>query len=234
MHRQAACLVALLLTGAVPAVFNGESTDQPRTHERTEHFDRDPDWDHHNNESVTKRTIRQDFGFSPTAHAGGKPGEMGGFITPAAEPAYYAKKLPAKSFQDALSASGTLACTGEAFHALVGFFDADTLNEWRTPNTIALRISGRGEVFYAWLEYATQKWRAGGDNPQGFPAEKDPKTGRPRLKGFASKGVVHRWTLTYDPKGNNGRGVVTASIDGVKAVCNLAEGHKEEDRKSVV
>src|SRR5262249_47526743 len=89
--------------------------------ERTQGFDRDPGWEGHNNRPATPapRQVRQDFGYSNTSHAGGKPGEMGGFITPAAEPAYYAKKLPTKTFADALSASGTLACTGRPFHALI-------------------------------------------------------------------------------------------------------------------
>lgn len=244
MRRQVAYLISLLVTGSFLGGFIGKqigaekqsgelhptaaSQTSSRSYERTERFDRDPGWDRQNNQSVKPRTIRQDFGFSRTAHAGGKPGEMGGFITPAAEPAYYAKKLAAKTFKDRLTASGTLACTGSAFHALIGFFNADTLNEWRTPNTMALRISGRGDVFYAWLEYAAQTWRAGGDSPQGFPTKKDPKTGRQRLEGFASKGIVHRWTLSYDPEAHNGRGVVTATIDGVKAVCNLTDGHKED------
>src|SRR5262245_62105340 len=104
--------------------------------ERTERFDRDPGWDGHNNhaQSPTHRIIKQDFGYSRTAHAGGKGGEVGGFISPAAEPAFYAKKIPAKSFDDVLSASGTLVCMGQKFHALIGFFNAGTLNEWRTPN----------------------------------------------------------------------------------------------------
>src|SRR5262249_1536828 len=122
-------------------------------------------------------------------------GERGGCTPPVAEPAYSAKKLPANSFKDAMSASGTVACTGRHFHALIGFFNADTLNEWRTPNTIALRISGRGDVFYAWLEYATERWRAGGDSPQGFPTGPDPKTGRHPLTGFTAKGTVHPWSL---------------------------------------
>src|SRR5437868_11271228 len=48
------------------------------------------------------------------------------------------------------------------------------------------------------------------------------------MKGFPAKGAMHRWSLHYDPKGNEGRGVVTAMIDGVKAVCNLAPGHKAD------
>lgn len=198
--------------------------------ERTQHFDRDPGWESHNNRSSTPppRQVRQDFGFSNTSHAGGQPGELGGFITPAAEPAFYAKPLPIKTFDDELTASGTLACTGRKFHALIGFFNAETLNEWRTPNTIALRISGRDDRFYAWLEYASQRWRAGGDSPQGFPTERDPKTGRKQLIGFVAKGAVHRWSLHYDPRANGGSGAIAATIDDKNAVCHLADGHKAD------
>ena len=137
--------------------------------ERTERFDKDPGWEGRNNRATTpeKRTVRQDFGYSPTANAGGKAGEIGGFITPAAESAYYGRKLEKKTFDDTLSASGTLLCKGRGFHALIGFFNADTVNEWPTPNTIALRLLGRGDVFYAYVEYTTGKWRAGGDTPGG-------------------------------------------------------------------
>jgi hypothetical protein len=138
--------------------------------DRVERFDRDPGWDGHNNRATKPelRAIRQDFGYSRTAHSGGEPGEIGGFLSPAAEPAYYAKAIPTASLNDVLIASGTLAMDGRPTHALIGFFNVGTLNEWRTPNTIALRVSGRGEVFYAWLEYATARWRAGGDEPRGF------------------------------------------------------------------
>ncbi len=198
--------------------------------ERVQRFDTDPHWEAlHNRAADPKpRTIRQDFGYSKTNHAGGEAGEIGGFLSPAAEPAYYAKKIPLKTFADTLTASGTLACSGRGVHALIGFFNADTLNEWRTPNTIALRISGRGDDFYAWVEYATSRWRAGGDEPTGFPTRRDDKSKRKILIGFAAKGAVHRWTLRYDPKGNEGGGVVTATIDDQTAVCHLHKGHKED------
>ena len=199
--------------------------------ERTEHFDADPGWDDHQNRTgVPKtRTIGQDFGYSATHHAGGKAaGEMGGFITPAAEPAYYAKPIAPQTFNDTLSASGTLACTGGRFHALIGFFNADTLKEWRTPNTIALRLYGRGDLFYVYVEYATQRWRAGGDSPVPFPMIRDTKTGREKFRGFASGGVVHKWSLTYDPQGNGGDGKITATLNGETAVCHLDKGHKAD------
>ncbi len=198
--------------------------------ERTERFDKDPGWDGSNNRPTKSepRTIKQDFGYSKTANAGRAAGEIGGFLSAAAEPAYYAKKIPSKTFADPLSVSGTLACDGRPFHALIGFFNADSLNEWRTPSTIVLRVSGRGDVFYAWLEYATSRWRAGGDSPRSFPTVRDPKTGRSQFKGFAAKGAVHRWSLTYDPQGNDGHGSVTATIDDEKAVCHVEPGHKAD------
>lgn len=197
--------------------------------ERHERFDKDPGWDGHNNRSVVpeKRTVRQDFGYSRTAHAGGKIGEVGGFITPAAETAYYARKLEKKSFDDKVSASGKLLCKGAAFHTLIGFFNADTANEWRTPNSIALRLLGRGDVFYAFVEYTTGKWRAGGDSPGGFATVKDSTTARARLRGFKT-GVAHDWTLKYDPAGNKGAGTVTVTLGGETAVFNLDAGHKAD------
>lgn len=198
--------------------------------ERVQRFDTDPRWDglHHRADEPKPRTIRQDFGYSKPRHAGGEVGEIGGWISPAAEPAYYAKKISEQTFAETLTASGTLATSGRGVHALIGFFNADTVNEWRTPNTVALRISGRGDVFYAWVEYATSRWRAGGDEPKGFPTRLDPKTKRRVQVGFTGRGTIHRWSLHYDPKANEGGGVITATIDDQTAVCHLHKGHKAD------
>src|SRR6266487_2175959 len=61
---------------------------------RTETFDADPGWDGRNNRATdpAPRQIVQNFGFSAsTSNAGGSAGEIGGFITPAGEPAFYGK-----------------------------------------------------------------------------------------------------------------------------------------------
>jgi hypothetical protein len=115
---------------------------------------------------------------------------------------------------------------GPAGHALVGFFNAGTVNEWRTPNTIAIRLLGRGDVFFAFVEYCTGKWRAGGDSPGGFATVKD-KSGRDRLRGFKT-GVVHEWSIKYDPEGNKGSGSITVTLGGETAVCHLSAGHKAD------
>jgi hypothetical protein len=194
--------------------------------ERTERFDKDPKWEGQNNRRAEPRSVVQDFGYSATGHAGGKRGELGGFLTPAAEPAYYAKHITPMTLDDSLTASGAFTCSGKPFHALVGFFNAGTLNEWRTPNTIALRLSGRGNVFYAWLEYCTSRWRAGGDDPRGFTTVRD-EAGRVELKGFPA-GAVHQWSLKYDPKGNGGAGVITATIGTETAECNISPDHRSD------
>jgi hypothetical protein len=213
------CWIASPLGGAAPAA------------EKTERFDQDPGWEGRNHRSAWagSRTVRQDFGFSPTRHAGGRaPGEIGGLVSPAAEPAYYAKLIPEKTLDDKLTASGTIACGEGPAHVLVGFFNVGTLNEWRTPNTIVLRIQGRGDVFYAYLEYATRLWRAGGDSPRPFARLRNPQTGKEEFRGFAARGAVHRWTLSYDPDANGGDGALTATIDGETAVCHLDPGHKAD------
>jgi hypothetical protein len=201
-----------------------------RAEERTQNFDQDPLWDGHNNRARVPepQIVTQKFGFSQTQNAGGKAsGEIGGLLTPAAEPTYYAKPIKPLTFDDRLTASGQFACTDRHYHVLVGFFNASTINEWRPPNAIMLRIYGRGDVFYAYVEYATSKWRAGADSPGGFATVVNPESGKADLRGFPSD-RPHTWSLTYDPNGNGGKGTVTATIDDETAICNLDDGHKED------
>src|SRR5690349_13129100 len=80
---------------------------------KTETFDRDPDWEGFNNRITPKelKGVVQDFGYSETTRASKARGEIGGQITRAAEPAYYADKIGSKTLDDKLSASGTFAIT---------------------------------------------------------------------------------------------------------------------------
>jgi hypothetical protein len=199
---------------------------------KTEAFDRDPDWVGVNNRiarSQKPRTIRQDFGFSPsTRNAGGKsPGEIGGFVTPSGEAASYGKPIPVVTFQQPISASGILSVSEGGTNLLLGFYNAETASDWRTPNTIAIRINGRGDKFFAYVEYCTSRWRAGGDTTP-FPSTTDPKTGRWNLIGFPCRTSLP-WSLKYDPQGNNRAGSITATIGDATAVCNLDESHKSDD-----
>src|SRR5688572_14693814 len=157
---------------------------------KTEHFDRDPGWEGVNNRRGLERAIKQDFGYSATAHAGGSAGEVGGFITPAAEPASYAKVIPARTLGEPITASGRVLVERGAGNTLLGFFNAGTLNEWRTPNTFVLRLNGRGDKFYAYVEYCTRRWRAGG-----HLFDRVGPDGKTKTHTEFATGVVHEWSL---------------------------------------
>src|SRR5690349_924780 len=92
---------------------------------KTETFDTDPGWDGRNNRATdpSPRQIVQSFGFnSSSSNAGESPGEIGGLITPAGEPAFYGKVITPASFNDPLSASGVLNVPQGGGHTLIGFF----------------------------------------------------------------------------------------------------------------
>jgi hypothetical protein len=185
---------------------------------KTETFDVDPGWDGRNNRASEPgpRQIVQNFGYNgSSSNAGGPAGEIGGLVTPAGEPAYYGKVISPKSFNDALSVSGILNIPQGGGHSLIGFFNADTVNEWRTPNTIAMRIYGRGTYFYAYLEYGTALWRAGGASFGGEAAIPSGPTDYP-------------FSLNYDPNGAGGQGTVTATLGTYNAVMSLDSGHKAD------
>jgi hypothetical protein len=211
--------LVLLIACALSAL----AAELPR---KTEHFDKDPQWDGHNNRMKSRReaqTIKQDFGFSPTAHAGGKTGELGGFVTPAAEPAYYATPIPDRTLATPLTASGTLYVPKGGGNTLIGFFNRDSLNEWRTPNSLVLRINGRGDGFHLHVEYCTSKWRAGAE----FIGDVDPESKKKQQRLLACD-TVHRWTLRYDPSGAQGKGAVRVTFDGEELLMNLDPGHKAD------
>lgn len=173
--------------------------------------------------------IRQDFGFSPkTHHAGGKAkGEIGGFLTPAGEAAFYGKPIAEIDWNRPLTASGVLSVGSGGTNLLLGFFNSNSVNEWRTPNSLSIRINGRGDgKFFAYVEYCTAKWRAGADTTP-FPSTTDPDTGRWNLLGFPCQQSLP-WKIAYDPEANEGRGVLTATIGDATAECLLDEGHKAD------
>jgi hypothetical protein len=184
---------------------------------KAETFGTDPGWDGRNNRATDPgpRTIVQNFGFSATTNAGGAAGEIGGFITPAGEPAFYGKVIAPASFNDTLTASGVVNVPQGGGHTLIGFFNANTVNEWRTPNTIAMRIYGRGTYFIAYLDYGTSLWRAGGGS---FGGEAQ----------IPSGAADYAFSLTYDPNAADGRGTVTATLGSNTSVMTLEAGHKAD------
>src|SRR4029434_8049241 len=98
-------------------------------------------------------------------------------------------------------------------------------SEWRTNHTLRLRIQGRGDIFIAFADYCTSKWRAGG---QSFTQAADRKSSRAPAISFPSDGNPIKWSLTYDPDGDGGKGTLTATMGDHTAVCELDSGHKED------
>ncbi|GMV96087.1 MAG: hypothetical protein AMXMBFR83_04560 [Phycisphaerae bacterium] len=196
--------------------------------QRRQDFAADPGWDGHNNrgDKVPCRTTSQDFGYSAdTAHAGGAKGEIGGVIQMAAEPAYYALRLPRPlTFNDRLSATGRIAFPDDrGGPLLIGFFNARNSIAWRTRNSLAIRLDHRGTMMHAHVEYATDKWRAGA----GGVTVTDPASGKVDMQELPVAGV-HRWTLDYDPGGRDDGGRAVFTIDGRRAEMTVSADHKAD------
>jgi hypothetical protein len=80
------------------------------------------------NAEFPERFVRpfHDFGFSPTAHATGKPGELGGIIWRDEKPACYGDKVGPLSLKGELFASGkfVFAAAGSDSAAYLGWYDS--------------------------------------------------------------------------------------------------------------
>src|SRR3954467_3258574 len=75
---------------------------------RQQNFDSDPNWEGLNNRiKKDAPTVTQDFGYRGDTHFAGKAaGEMGGQVTRASDPAFYADDIGQKTLDEKLSASG--------------------------------------------------------------------------------------------------------------------------------
>jgi len=200
--------------------------------QRTERFDTDPKWDGYDNRSpLPLETATQDFGYSPdTDFIGNGTGEVVGIIQGAGDPAWYGKPIPTLTLDDELKASGKIRLSDpyNDSHFQVGFFNSKTTEGWRTPNTINLRIAGRGDeegkpVFIAFADYLTKTWRAGGLAVGGI----DPKTGRERALHFDCGETVHTWSIHYVPN-DDGSGSITGTIDDESVTIQMGSEHRVE------
>lgn len=186
--------------------------------EKFEPFDRDPRWDGHNNrpDPASTREVLQDFGYSATRNSGDTPGEIGGTISPDGYAAYYAKVLEGFTFDAPFDAAGTIFVAKGPGNTFLGFFNHATLNEWRTPNTLGLRINQRGETFHVHSEYCTAKWRAGA----GVIGQVD--LAADRVHPIENPGDTrHRFSIKYRPDPDTGGGVLLATLGDVTSECAI-------------
>jgi hypothetical protein len=201
--------------------------DQPPGLRRAD-FSADPKWDAFRNRQVpdpAPRT-RQDFGYRTTNRAGGKnAGEIGGRVQRSATPATYSFALPKQlTFNDRITASGRFSVTWDdgGNGVWLGFFGNDTRG-WRANNSLCFRLDGNGQKFWVFYEYGTRHWLAGGAGC--FEGEAYQKT---PTKPFPTDGKSHQWSMTYDPDGANGDGLMTYILDGKRYDLPLTPGHKKD------
>ncbi|MDB5303161.1 MAG: hypothetical protein JWM97_710 [Phycisphaerales bacterium] len=146
--RRTSCVMFAFLAVAFFLSFPiSRADDQPGTAQKTEQFDKDPGWEGFNNRIVPAKpvTVTQDFGYSPTNFAGKEKGEIGGRVQRAGKPAYYGDKIPVKTLNDKLTASGIFALTGSAGNTGVffGWFNADQPGSGGRPmNSLGLDLDG--------------------------------------------------------------------------------------------
>ena len=181
---------------------------------RTQNFDSDPNWEGVHNRVVPEKypTVTQDFGYSgKTNFAGKAQGEMGGMITRASEPAFYAEKIAPKTLDDKLSASGTFALTKTTGGAgmFFGFFNADQPGASGRPiASLGLDMDCENTGARLAVRLITGRNQSCGTFVTPFIP------GKFRPTPIRNDGKRYTWKLDYDPQGAGGRGQFTFTIHG--------------------
>jgi hypothetical protein len=213
------------------------SADEPsKTIQKSESFDRDPGWEGRNNRLVPKElpTVRQDFGYSRTQFASSKPGELGGLVSRASEPAFYAARLKPKSLEERFSASGTFAITKTTPGAGIffGFFRAEQPGGGGRPiASLGLHFDCEHRGARLAVRLITNKNQSCGTFATPFIP------GKFRPTPIRNDGTRYTWTLAYDPQGAGGRGQFTFMLHGDQPKreefekADLPPSHLEEARK---
>ncbi len=227
--------LALLATLAVGAG-NGRAGDPPKTALKIESFDMDPGWEGHNNRIVPGHapTVTQDFGYGKTNFAGQAAGELGGRITRASEPAYYADKIGPVTLDDKLSASGAFALTrtSPGGGVFFGLFRAEQpTGGGRPTGSLGMNLDcERGGARLA-VRLITGRNQSCGTFITPF------LPGKFRPTPIRNDGTRYQWTLDYDPAGAGGRGQFQFTLRGGAprpgefSNADIPEKYKEEARR---
>jgi hypothetical protein len=228
------CL-ALLAALAAGSGYGG-ADDRPKPAIKTESFDKDPAWEGHNNRIVPERApkVTQDFGYSKTNFAGKAAGELGGKITRAAEPAYYADKIGPVTLDDKLSASGTFALTKTSAGGGIffGFFRAEQpAGGGRPTSSLGMNMDCERDGARLAVRLITGTNQSCGTLVTPFIP------GKFRPTPIRNDGTRYQWTLDYDPEGAGCRGQFKFTLrgdapkPGEYSGTDIPESHKEEARR---
>lgn len=195
-------------------------------------FDVDPQWDCLRNKSqYTERFVRpfHDFGFSPTNHAGGRLGEIGGIVFRDERPSYYAAPAGRLTLDDELLATGrfSLNKAGSDSGVYIGWFNSATKQAKSQPdyelpqsNYLAVLIEGpsrQGHYFRpAYGASDGQGQIAGETSAAGCAWPLVHPDGRP-----------HEFRMHYRPQAAEGHGAIEVTLDGAADSLELRPIERE-------
>jgi len=194
---------------------------------------KDPAWEGKNNELEFIEHdfhAKQDFGFSPTHHAGKSPGEIGGMFwrTEPVDPlhAYYADEIGMLTLEDPLMFSGQIAFVAGGTDAgmAFGYFNStNQMTEFKLeqggeagaplPNTLLVAIEGPTRIGYYFSAQLCPADRARNSHSDG-PI-------------FVPDAQRHSFTCKYDPEDNGGSGRITLTLDGKQYTHNLTQEQRK-------
>jgi hypothetical protein len=180
----------------------------------------DPRWEGSGNHATyedREPAGTQDFGFTPTNFAGGKPGEIGGIIWRGGRYAYYADRVGPLSLNDRLEASGKVVLKVGAPDSdiYIGWFNSanKTDSPAKSGNFLGIHVGGPtriGHYFQPML--LTAKGTRG--RADGGP--------------ILTPNKVYDWSLLYDPAAEGGRGVIRATLGEESVTLTLRKNAKAE------
>lgn len=187
---------------------------------RAQDFSQDPKWDASGNRSTYKAKDvggAHDFGFSPTNHAGGKVGEVGGTFWRSGKYAYYADKVGPLNLDDRLEASGKVVLKSGAPDSdmFLGWFNSANKDEApiQAGHFLGVHVGGPTRVgHYFHPSLATAK------------GTRSQAAGGPVL----TPGKVYDWSLVYDPAAEGGNGAITITLDRESVTLPLKLGIKAQ------
>jgi hypothetical protein len=221
-------LVVLLSVAGGSSFAWGE--DQPKMALKTERFDRDPGWEGFNNHlaPAASPSVTQDFGFSNTSIASKAPGELGGRICRASEPAWYGAKIAPRTLDDKLSASGTFALTksGASAGIFFGWFNGQQPSGMGRPmNSLGMMLSAAkpgGRLAIHLVTAQNQVCATFVTRYEPYKTAEERAIKRPTP--IKSDGARYHWKLDYDPAANEGKGQIQFTIQGESGTPEDFEG----------
>jgi hypothetical protein len=181
---------------------------------------KDPGWDAIGNRAAHSRTTggENDFGFTNTDHAGGKPGEIGGAMWRTGKRwGYYADRVGPLSLDERMEARGKVLLEVGAPDSgmYFGWFQSGSNDAApdHAGSFLGVKVAGPSRVgHYFAPAYATAKGtaRAAGKGPLLVP------------------GRTYDWALAYDPTANDGLGAIRVTLGRESATFNFKKGDKAE------